>query len=128
LRAAPNLRRGWIYRAKDLRGVHEALDYFYPAEIANWKLQREGALRVTPWKETAERQSGRFRIVRELDDVAVRELVENVCERGCLKRRLWEPAAQLVAPAESEIPLLCPEVCNYFVGKAREKLKGPETD
>jgi sirohydrochlorin cobaltochelatase len=128
LRAAPNLRRGWIYRAKDLRGVREALDYFYPSEIANWKFQRNGALSVTPWIETAERQSGRFRIVRELDDAAVRELVENVCSKGCLKRRLWAPAAQLIEPAESKIPLLCPEACNYFVGKAREKLKGPETD
>ena len=28
----------------------------------------------------------------------------------------------------NEIPLLCPEACNYFVSKAREKLKGPEVE
>jgi len=128
LRAAPSLRRGWFYRARDEAGLREALDYFYPAEVANAVLWREGRLAVTPWRETAERQTGRFRIVRELGEPAVCELVAAVCERGCLKRRLWSPAAQEVAPASDEIPLLCPEACNYFVGKAREKLKGPEAD
>jgi sirohydrochlorin cobaltochelatase len=128
LRAAPNLRRGWIYRARDEAALREALDYFYPAEIANAALWGEERLAVTPWRETAERQTGRFRIVRELGEPAVRELVAAICERGCLKCRLWSPAAQEIAPAPSEIPLLCPEACNYFVGKAREKLKGPEAE
>jgi sirohydrochlorin cobaltochelatase len=128
LRAAPNLRRGWLYRARGEAALREALDYFYPAEIANAALWREERLAVTPWRETAERQSGRFRIARELGEPAVRDLVAEVCERGCLKRRLWSQAAQEVAPAPNEIPLLCPEACNYFVGKAREKLKGPEAE
>jgi len=126
LRAAPTLRRGWIYRAADVADVSSALDYLYPAEIANWNLSRQQKLPVTPWRETAERQTGRFRIVRELDDAAVGELVAEVCEKGCLKRRLWPPASQSAKPAAGEIPLLCPEACNYFVGQAREKLKGPD--
>jgi sirohydrochlorin cobaltochelatase len=125
LRAAPNLRRGWIYRARDEARLREALDYFYPAEIANAALWREGRLAVTPWRETAERQTGRFRIAREIPPPTLRELVAEVCERGCLKRRLWAPAGQEIAPESNEIPLLCPEACNYFVGKVREKLKGP---
>ena len=125
LRAAPNLRRGWIYQAPDLESLGHALDYLYPAEIANWVLWQQEKLPITPWKQTAERQTGRFRIVRELDDAAVMELVEEVCQKGCLKRRLWEPAAQKVEAAAGEIPILCPETCNYLVGKAREKLKGP---
>jgi sirohydrochlorin cobaltochelatase len=128
LRAAPNLRRGWIYRAGDPEGVSRALDYLYPAEVANWNLWRRQQLPVTPWPETAGRQTGRFRIVRDLDATAVAELVAGICEKGCLKRRLWEPAAQTAAPAEAEIPLLCPEACNYLVGQAREKLKGPEPE
>ena len=126
LRAAPNLGRGWRYRAADEEALREALDYLYPAEMANAALWREKRLGVTPWRETAERQTGRFRVVRELDDAGVGELVAQVCERGCLKRRLWTPAAQEVMAMEGEVPLLCPEACNYFVGKAREKLKGPE--
>jgi sirohydrochlorin cobaltochelatase len=128
LRAAPNLRRGWFHRAKDEAGLREALDYFYPAGIANAALWRDGHLTETPWKKTAERQTGRFHIVRELAMPAVRGLVDEVCKRGCHKRRLWSPAGQEVTPEANEIPLICPEACNYFVGKAREKMKGPETE
>jgi sirohydrochlorin cobaltochelatase len=128
LRAAPNLRRGWLFHAPDLRSLQLALDYLYPAELANWALGRHGGLTATPWSETADRQSGRFRIVREIDDAAIHELVMQNCQRGCLKRRLWAPASQPVEAAASEIPFLCPEACNFLVGKAREKLKGPGED
>jgi sirohydrochlorin cobaltochelatase len=104
--------------------VTTALDYLYPAALANVTLFKSGALPVTPWRETAERQTGRFRIVREIDDAAALELIEQNCDRHCGKRRLWPPGAQVVAPAAGEIPLLCPEACNYFVGKARERIKG----
>lgn len=126
LRAAPNLRRGWIYHARDGGTLREALDYLYPAELANAAMWREGKLSTTPWRETAERQTGRFRIVRELGEAGIHELIAQVCEHGCLKRRLWAPAIQEVTEAPNATPLLCPEACNYFVGKAREKLKGPD--
>ncbi|HEX4138709.1 MAG TPA: CbiX/SirB N-terminal domain-containing protein [Candidatus Methylacidiphilales bacterium] len=130
LRAAPDLPNDWLMTVEvktgDIEKVHTILDYIYPAEVANWSLWKEGKLTITPWHETADRQTGRFRIVRELGEDGVRELAAQVCDRGCLKRRLWSPCAQEVAPAPNEIPLLCPEACNYFVSKAREKLKGPE--
>jgi sirohydrochlorin cobaltochelatase len=125
LRAAPNLRRGWIYHAPDLTELRAALDYLYPAELANWLWWQEGQLPITPWRETAERQSGRFRIVRELGEPALAELVDGYCERGCLKTRLWTPAAEAVQESPDALPLLCPEACNFLVAKAREKLKGP---
>jgi sirohydrochlorin cobaltochelatase len=128
LPAAPNLRRGWRYLAPDETALREALEYIYPAEVANAELWRESQLSVTPWTETAERQTGRFRVARELDRTGVRELVAQVCDRGCLKQRLWEPVAQRISSAANEIPLLCPEACNYLVGKVREKLKGPEME
>jgi sirohydrochlorin cobaltochelatase len=128
LRAAPNLRRGWTFAAPEVEDVRAALDYLYPAELANWKLWQAETLPVTPWQETADRQTGRFRIVRELDEDAVRKLVAENCERGCLKHRLWSPVAQKIAEEAGGIPLLCPEACNYLVGKAREELKGPETE
>jgi sirohydrochlorin cobaltochelatase len=128
LRAAPNLRRGWLLHAPDRRSLQLAFDYLYPAGLANWTLWRQGALGMTSWHETAERQTGRFRIVRKIDDVAIQELVEHVCRPGCLKRRLWHPAAQPVEAPPQEIPILCPEACNFLVDKAREKLKGPEEE
>ena len=128
LRAAPDLRSGWIYHARSEEGVTAALDHLYPAEVANGQLWKNGNLPVTPWRETAERQTGRFRVVRELQDDGVRELVETYCQLGCLKQRLWSPAAQLVQERPGEIPLLCPEACNFLVGKAREKIKGEPGD
>ena len=125
LRAAPNLRGGWLLHAPDLSSLQLALAYLYPAELANWTLWRQGSLPVTPWRETADRQTGRFRIVREIDEAGIQELVAHVCQPGCLKRRLWPPATQPVDAPPHEIPLVCPEACNFLVGKAREKLKGP---
>jgi sirohydrochlorin cobaltochelatase len=128
LRAAPNLRRGWIYRAPDIESILLALDYFYPAELANWHLWKQGHLPATTWSETAERQTGRFRIVREIDELLLCELVAHHCETGCLKKRLWPPATQAIQSAATEIPLLCPEACNFLVEKARAKLKGDEEE
>ena len=126
LRAAPNLRQGWLLHAPDLSSLQLALEYLYPAELANWTLWRHGTLVPAPWRETAERQTGRFRIVREIDDAALLQLTAGLCQTGCMKRRLWRPADQGINTGFPEIPLICPEACNYFVGQAREKLKGPE--
>ncbi len=128
LRAAPTLRRGWRYHAPDEGALRDALDYFYPAEVANAELWRAKNLPITPWRETAERQTGRFRIVRELDEPGLRDLVATICERQCRKLRLWSPAEESAVDEAGAIPLLCPEACNYFVGKAREKLKGPDLE
>jgi sirohydrochlorin cobaltochelatase len=125
LRAAPNLRRGFVHHAADIPALRAALDYLYPAEWANWLLWKGGTLAVTPWRESAERQTGRFRVVRELDDASVAGLVEDHCARGCLKRRLWAPAQETAPEISDTIGLLCPEACNFLVGKAREKIKGP---
>lgn len=128
LRAAPGLPHGWVHRANDVPGLQLALDYLYPAALANWTLWRRGRLPVTPWHETAERQTGRFRVVREVDEVGLRELVATHCQAGCLKQRLWSPAEQPPQVHPGEVPLLCPEACNFLVGQAREKLKGPGED
>lgn len=128
LRAAPNLQRGWIYRAANLAHLQLALDYLYPAELANWLLWRQGKLPATPWQETAERQTGRFRIVREIVAPDLEFLVEHHCQAGCLKQRLWPPAKQSMHADANEIALLCPEACNFLVGKARAKLKGTDEE
>jgi sirohydrochlorin cobaltochelatase len=125
LRAAPGLPRGWLHRANDLPALQLALDYLYPAALANWTLWQHQRLPATPWRETAERQTGRFRLVREIDDPGINELVAAHCRPGCLKQRLWPPAGQPPRIQPGEIPLLCPEACNFLIGHAREKLKPP---
>lgn len=116
-------------KARDVKELRAIIDYVYPAALANWfawRLRKTAS--GTPWKATAERQSGRFRIVRELDTAGLREITGQVCDKGCLKRRLWDPETQLVEEDSCTIPLVCPEACNYLVNKAREKIKGPEAE
>jgi sirohydrochlorin cobaltochelatase len=125
LRAAPNLRRGWLVHAPNVETLQLALDYIYPGELANWNLWLSTNLPITPWSETAERQTGRFRAVRQLAEPALEELTAQVCGPGCLKQRLWPARAQRLHAPLDEIPLICPEACNYFVSVAREKLKAP---
>jgi hypothetical protein len=126
LRAAPDLRSDWYMRAKDVKELRAIIDYVYPAALANWVIwRRQKTASGTPWESTAERQSGRVGIVRGQDTVS---LTNQACDKGCLKRRLWHPETQLVEENGYTIPLLCPEACNYFVSKAREKLRGPDAE
>ena len=125
LRAAPNMPRGWLIHAPNLETLQLALDYLYPGVLANWAKWLRIELPLTPWSETAARQTGRFHIVTELDENGVHELIDKLCTRGCLKQRLWPTMSQALDAPLDEIPLICPEACNYFVSKAREKLKGP---
>ncbi len=123
LRAAPNLRKGWHYSAGTLEELMEALDVLYPTAIAYAALQSEGKLDVTPFLQTAERQTGMYHCARLLSVESVCQVAKEVCEGGCLKRRLWEPAKSESRGAANELPLLCVEACNYFVAKAREQVK-----
>ena len=124
LRAAPNLPRGWLIHAPNLETLQLALDYLYPGVLANWAMWLRMDLPVTPWTETAARQTGRFHVVHELDENGVHEIISKLCAHGCLKQRLWPTMSQALHAPLDEIPLICTEACNYFVSKAREKLKG----
>ncbi len=126
LKAAPNLPRGWRFPLASEADVTLALQFLYPAALANWHLWEQGQLPVIPYLETADRQTGRYRIVRALPAAALEELTTAVCASGCLKQRLWGPNPARVTAATGELPLLCPEACNYFIEKAREKIKGPQ--
>lgn len=127
LKAAPNLPRGWRFPLASEADVALALQFLYPAALANWHLWEHGQLPIIPYLETADRQTGRYRIVRALPVAALEELTTAVCASGCLKQRLWGPNPARITATTGELPLLCPETCNYFVEKAREKIKGPQT-
>ncbi|MFC6836027.1 DR2241 family protein [Halomarina ordinaria] len=122
LKTAPTLRTGWVF--PDLSGeeVVEAIDYFYPATVANWHREREGALDVTHWRETAERQTGIYDVVDELSGEQVEWLAQSCCvDSQCLKRRMWdeEEGAELDVPrGEGAFP--CREPCSLVVAAARK--------
>ncbi len=122
LKTAPTLRRGWRFADLDGRDLVETVEFFYPATVANWHREREGRLDVTHFRETAERQTGIYDVVDELDFAGVERLAEACCmDSQCLKRREWDESEneELDVPrGEGEFP--CREPCSLVIAAARQ--------
>ncbi|MEM9446202.1 MAG: DR2241 family protein [Verrucomicrobiota bacterium] len=128
LKGEGNLKPGWKLDALSLDALIFALNVIYPTAIANWLHYDANSLRITPFQETAARQTGMYRVVaRQLTDQQLQEVERETCGIKCLKIRLWN--GQVVEPKEKQdkqedhIPLLCPEACNLFVAACRSKIK-----
>ena len=122
LRSSPDLPSGWILSPLSLEELILALRLFYPSAIAHWSAWSQQALRITPYQEAAERQTGMYHCTRLLTLEQRTALTQSVCAQECMKKRLWEPADRFTSSPQ-EIPLLCAEPCNYFIPKAREVVK-----
>jgi hypothetical protein len=122
LRTAPSLPTGWVFPDIVGRDVVDAVETFYPATVSNWHLERADALDVTHWRETAERQTGIYDIIDELDPEAVAWIAESCCvDSQCTKRREWEfdEGHELgVDGGEGAYP--CREPCSLVVAAARK--------
>ena len=122
LKTAPSLRTGWALVDLDATEAVRAVEWFYPATIANWHREREGELDVTHWEETAHRQTGIYDVIEELPDEAVDWLATACCDDSqCLKRRRWDRAADdpLDAPrGDGAFP--CREPCSLVTAAARK--------
>ncbi|MFC4356622.1 DR2241 family protein [Halobium salinum] len=122
LKTAPSLQRGWAFTDLDGRDLYECVDAFYPATVANWYREREGALDVTHWEETAERQTGIYDVIDELDAEAVERIAATCCvDSQCLKRRQWDHDED----DEIDVPrgdglFPCREPCSLVVAAARK--------
>jgi hypothetical protein len=104
------------------RAAVDAVETFYPATVANWQLERAGELDVTHWRETAERQTGIYGIVDELDPDAVEWIAESCCvDSQCLKRREWQFDADRDVDADGGSGAFpCREPCSLVVAAARK--------
>ena len=120
LKTAPNLRHGWRLILRDVEELRRALDYFYPAMTGVWLSQLRGELRVVPFRETLNRQTGMYRVTQKITDEQARTMIDSFCA-GCLKCRLWD--ARTPPDDASAIPLLCHEACNLLVAEARQVVK-----
>lgn len=122
LKTAPTLRRGWRFPDLGPEDACAAVDFFYPATVANWYREQAGDLDVTHWRETAERQTGIYDLVDELEGAAVKWLAEACCvDSQCLKRREWdvdESTPLDIERGDGEFP--CREPCSLVVAAARE--------
>jgi len=135
LRSAPTLRRGWLIRAANPKGMLLALEEFYPAAMGLWLSSLHGMLAPTPFRQTLGRQTGMYRVTQLLRDDQAREIIAARCGRGCLRTVLWDlepglppdvlpPERRATDPHALElIPLLCREACNLLVADARPVAK-----
>ncbi|GAB4243936.1 MAG: hypothetical protein OHK005_08610 [Candidatus Methylacidiphilales bacterium] len=124
LKGEANLAPGRALGPLGDRELLEALNALYPTAVANGVCFQAETLTVTPFRETAGRQTGMYRIVGSITAEQLDEVVAEVCERRCLKQRLWEPRAKMPEFVGSAWPLLCPEACNLMVAACRAKIKG----
>lgn len=128
LKGAPSLRRGWLLKLKSTAEIRLALDLIYPAAMGLWLAWLDGSIVPTPLSETLARQTGMFRRMRDLPDPTAREVIESQCnpQTGCMRHMLWPINAStphqftnpIPAPYAGEIPYLCTEACNLWIGKA----------
>jgi len=124
----------------DAEELRQALDQFYPAGVGLLLAQRNGTLETENLRDKLGRQSGMFRIARNISDAAAQRLVREVCgpAHRCAKRILWQidantPMEESEAsrydgipdgvPETAAIPLICREACNHFVGECRRVAK-----
>ena len=126
LKTAPTLPTGWAFVDLDGPALAETVEYVYPATIANWYLERRGELDVSHWRETMERQSGIYGVIKTWDRGEGYEHVNWVAEAccddsQCLKRREWEYDDETtldVDGGDGEFP--CREPCSLVVTAARK--------
>jgi hypothetical protein len=125
LKTAPSLPHGWVFPELNGRACAETVEYVYPATIANWHLERQGALDVDHWRETVDRQSGIYGVVKTWDRGQGYEHVNWVAEAccddsQCLKRREWEYDDETdldVDGGDGVFP--CREPCSLVIAGAR---------
>ena len=136
LKTAPTLRRGWSLACDDAADLQRVLEAFYPAMIGMWSAWKRGDVAAVPLRTTLERQTGMYRVTRNVTDEQADEVIGKTCpqEGGCLKTILWKitperavrslPENKFAPPSSDRLPLICHEACNFLVAAMRKKVKG----
>ncbi len=135
LKTAPTLPTGWVFPALSAADLVRAVDFAYPATVANWHRERAGDLDVSHWRETIDRQTGIYGVVKTWDRGEGHDHVNRVAEAccvdsQCLKRREWEYDDDTdlgVDGGDGTFP--CREPCSLVIAAAREwtKLEGEQS-
>jgi sirohydrochlorin cobaltochelatase len=127
LKSAPNLKHGWCLRLASVADLHLALDFLYPAALANWRAFLRNEKIATPLRDTVNRQTGMYRVTGLITDEEAQGIVDSLCQPGCMRCIQWPIPADAAPPEvplrEKEIPLLCTDACSLFIGEARRVVK-----
>ncbi|WP_425607404.1 DR2241 family protein [Halomontanus rarus] len=122
LKTAPTLVSGWAFTGLSGDDLVDAVEFVYPATVANWHRERRGNLDVDHWLETAERQTGIYDVVDELPREAVEWMAEACCvDSQCLRRREWEyEEGDELSVDGGDGPFPCREPCSLVIAAARK--------
>jgi hypothetical protein len=124
LKAAPNLRAGWLLRVDDDAALETALDQLYPGSIADWFAAESPNPPVTNYREFSGRQTGMYRITAMLDDEQAAQVASACCQRNyCLKRRIWTVNGLAPEAVEEKSLIPCLEPCAILLEFARKSMR-----
>ena len=124
IKAAPNLRAGWLCRVSSEGELELAMNQLYPGALADWFAVQQPAPPVTHYRDFTARQTGMYRITTMLTDPHAAQVIRACCDaRFCLKRRVWtvDGLAPDAAEAKSLIP--CLEPCAVMLEFARKAVR-----
>lgn len=114
LKGEKSLASGWVLKGLSEAELARAVNNIYPSGITNWYLKQNDRLDITSWEETADRQTGIYEVVEELEGEKLECAVEAVCG-NCVRNCEWMGDNMEVT---SRIP--CREACSFFIAAARE--------
>lgn len=124
IKAAPNLRVGWLCRVASDAELEAALSQLYPGAIPDWFAARQPVPPVTHYREFTARQSGMYRITTMLTDSQAGQVASACCDaRFCLKRRLWTVDGLKPDAADAESLIPCLEPCAVLLEFARKAMR-----
>ncbi len=124
LRAAPTLRSGWRFVARNENELWEGLDRIYPGAVADWFAARQPVVPVTHYREFTARQSGMYRVTTLLSDADVAWVAGACCHpRLCLKQRLWTVEGLAPDGLETKSSIPCLEPCAVLMELARKAVR-----
>lgn len=130
IKAAPNLRAGWLCRVSSDAELELALSQLYPGAIADWfaVAQAERGLTthapVTHYRDFTARQTGMYRITTMLTDAQAGQMIRACCDaRFCLKRRLWTVDGLVPDAANAKSLIPCLEPCAVLLEFARKAVR-----
>lgn len=138
LKSAPTLIRGWEISVPGTASLKQALDFLYPAALANQVRWLNGEVAAPTLRQTLDRQTGIYRVTSLIRDGEAEELVAGLCAQKCLRHVMWPldhghswpcltAEKQSAPPGGPEtgvpIPILCFDPCPLLIGGARSAVK-----
>ena len=80
LKAAPNLRTGWLCRVVSEAELESALSQLYPGAVPDWFAAQQPAPPVTHYRAFTARQTGMYRITTMLSDTQAASVIRACCD------------------------------------------------